>query len=57
MGSNAWMPMPAKVVQETLGHSTITLAIDGSNRAIALWNQETSSTEFAADLHTLLTED
>ena len=39
------------------GHSTITLAIDGSNRAIALWNQETSSTEFAADLHTLLTED
>lgn len=39
------------------GHSTFTLAIDADDEAIALWNQETSSTEFAADIHTLLTED
>lgn len=39
------------------GHSTFTLAIDPSHEAVALWNQETSSTEFAADIHTLLTED
>lgn len=39
------------------GHSTFTLAIDDRDRAVALWNQETSSTEFAADIHTLLTED
>ncbi|WGX94619.1 SCO family protein [Nocardioides sp. L-11A] len=39
------------------GHSTFTLAIDSSHEAVALWNQETSSTEFAADIHTLLTED
>jgi protein SCO1/2 len=39
------------------GHSTFTLAIDSSHQAIALWNQETSSAEFAADIHTLLTED
>lgn len=39
------------------GHSTFTLAIDGDDEAIALWNQETSSAEFAADIHTLLTED
>lgn len=38
------------------GHSTFTLAIDSDDEAIALWNQETSSTEFAADIHTLLTE-
>lgn len=39
------------------GHSTFTLAIDDRDQAVALWNQETSSTEFAADIHTLLTED
>lgn len=39
------------------GHSTFTLAIDSDHEAVALWNQETSSTEFAADIHTLLTED
>lgn len=39
------------------GHSTFTLAIDSDDEAIALWNQETSSTEFAADIRTLLTED
>lgn len=39
------------------GHSTFTLAIDSDDDAVALWNQETSSTEFAADIHTLLTED
>lgn len=39
------------------GHSTFTLAIDDDGKAVALWNQETSSTEFAADIHTLLTED
>lgn len=36
------------------GHSTFTLAIDADDEAVALWNQETSSTEFAADLQTLL---
>ncbi len=39
------------------GHSTFTLAIGAADEAVALWNQETSSTEFAADIHTLLTED
>ncbi|KRA37334.1 MULTISPECIES: SCO family protein [unclassified Nocardioides] len=39
------------------GHSTFTLAVDGDDEAIALWNQETSSTEFAADIHTLLNQD
>ena len=39
------------------GHSTFTLAVDHDGKAVALWNQETSSTEFAADIHTLLTED
>ncbi|TNM45199.1 SCO family protein [Nocardioides albidus] len=38
------------------GHSTITLALDSRHQAVALWNQETSSTEFASDIHTLLTE-
>lgn len=38
------------------GHTTSTLALEGG-KAIALWNQETSNTEFAADIHTLLTED
>ncbi len=39
------------------GHSTFTLAIDTSHRAVALWSDQTSNTEFAADIHTLLTED
>ena len=39
------------------GHSTFTLAINADDEAVALWNQETSSTDFAADIHTLLTED
>lgn len=39
------------------GHSTFTLAITEDDEAVALWNQETSSTEFAADIRTLLTED
>lgn len=39
------------------GHSTFTLAIDSHDEAVALWNQETSAAEFAADIHTLLTED
>ncbi|WP_408899189.1 SCO family protein [Nocardioides sp. R1-1] len=39
------------------GHSTFTLALDSDHQAVALWNQETSSAEFAADIHTLLTED
>ncbi|MDN5744494.1 MAG: SCO family protein [Nocardioidaceae bacterium] len=38
------------------GHTTSTLALEGG-KAVALWNQETSNTEFAADIHTLLTED
>ena len=39
------------------GHSTFTLAIDSHDEAVTLWNQETSAAEFAADIHTLLTED
>jgi len=39
------------------GHTTSTLAIDPSHHAVALWNQETSSAEFASDIHTLLTDD
>ena len=38
------------------GHTTVTLALE-DGKAVALWNQETSNTEFAADIHTLLTED
>lgn len=39
------------------GHSTFTLAIDSDDEAVTLWNQETSAAEFAADIHSLLTED
>lgn len=39
------------------GHSTFTIALDSDDEAIALWNQETSNTEFAADIHTLLNQD
>jgi protein SCO1 len=39
------------------GHSTFTLGIDEHDEAVVLWNQETSSTEFAADIQTLLNED
>lgn len=39
------------------GHSTFTLAVDSHDEAVVLWNQETSAAEFAADLHSLLTED
>ncbi|MBM9460521.1 SCO family protein [Nocardioides sp. zg-536] len=39
------------------GHSTFTLAIDENDEAVALWNQETSSTEFASDISQLLTDE
>lgn len=39
------------------GHSTFTLGLDDSAEAVALWNQETSAKEFAADIRTLLTDD
>lgn len=39
------------------GHSTFTLGIDEDDEAVVLWNQETSSTEFAADIHSLLNDD
>ncbi|MBM0127507.1 SCO family protein [Pimelobacter simplex] len=39
------------------GHTTSTFAIDRDHQAVALWSQETSSAEFAADIHTLLTDD
>ncbi|TQK70714.1 protein SCO1/2 [Nocardioides sp. SLBN-35] len=39
------------------GHTTSTFAIDSSHQAVALWSQETSSAEFASDIHTLLTDD
>lgn len=39
------------------GHSTFTLAIDSHDEAVTLWNQETSAADFAADIHSLLTED
>ena len=37
------------------GHSTFVLAIEGGE-ATVLWNEETSATEYAADIHTLLEE-
>ena len=39
------------------GHTTSTLAVDPRHQAVALWNQETSSAEFASDIHELLTDD
>jgi protein SCO1 len=39
------------------GHSTYVLAIDQHDEAVVVWNQETSAPEFAADIHTLLSED
>lgn len=39
------------------GHSTFTLAISEDDEAVALWNQETSSTEFANDFRILLADD
>ncbi|THV18580.1 SCO family protein [Nocardioides caeni] len=39
------------------GHSTFTLAISSDDEAVALWNQETSSTEFANDFSILLADD
>ncbi|GAA3650323.1 SCO family protein [Nocardioides ginsengisoli] len=38
------------------GHSTFTLGMRGDH-AVALWSQETSSIEFAADFHALLNDD
>jgi len=39
------------------GHSTYVLGIDESDEAVVVWNQETSATEFATDIHILLAED
>ncbi|KAA1417878.1 SCO family protein [Nocardioides humilatus] len=39
------------------GHSTYVLGIDDHDEATVIWNQETSATEFASDIHTLLSED
>ena len=39
------------------GHSTFVLGIDDHHEATVIWNQETSATEFASDIHTLLSED
>jgi protein SCO1/2 len=39
------------------GHSTYVLGIDEHHEATVIWNQETSATEFASDIHTLLSED
>lgn len=38
------------------GHTTTTLAIDDTDRAVALWPQGTSAVEYAADIQTLLDE-
>jgi protein SCO1/2 len=38
------------------GHTTWTLAIDDSDRAVALWRQTTSAPEYAADIHSLLND-
>ncbi|MEZ0580930.1 SCO family protein [Nocardioides sp. MH1] len=39
------------------GHSTYVLGIDDHDEATVIWNQETSATELASDIHTLLSED
>jgi len=39
------------------GHSTYVLGIDENDEAVVVWNQETSATEFATDIHILLAED
>ncbi|MBA2698536.1 MAG: SCO family protein, partial [Nocardioidaceae bacterium] len=36
-------------------HSTQVLGIDGADEVPVLWTQETTATEYAADIHTLLT--
>lgn len=36
------------------GHTTTTLAIDENDEAVALWKQDTSAVEYAADIQTLL---
>jgi protein SCO1 len=36
------------------GHTTTTLAIDENDEAIALWKQDTSAVEYAADIQSLL---
>ncbi|WP_141013761.1 SCO family protein [Nocardioides sambongensis] len=38
------------------GHSTFVLAVE-DDEAMVIWNEETSATEFATDIHTLLEED
>lgn len=38
------------------GHSTFVLGIDEHDEAVVVWNQETSATEYANDIHTLLAE-
>lgn len=38
------------------GHSTFVLGIE-DDEAVVIWNEETSATEFATDIHTLLEED
>jgi len=38
------------------GHSTFVLGIDENDEAVVVWNQDTSATELATDLHILLSE-
>jgi protein SCO1/2 len=38
------------------GHTTYTFAVEGG-KAVAFWEQSTSATQFAADIHTLLSKD
>ncbi|TYL45840.1 SCO family protein [Nocardioides sp. BGMRC 2183] len=38
------------------GHSTFVLGVE-DDEAVVIWNEETSATEFATDIHTLLEED
>lgn len=39
------------------GHTTFTLGLSSDDEAVALWNQQTSSTEFASDIRLLLADD
>lgn len=43
--------------QDPGGHTTATMAIDSADESPVYWGEETSSAQFASDIHTLLEED
>ncbi len=38
------------------GHTTVVLGIDSDDEAVVIWKQDTSASQYAADIHTLLDE-